>query len=76
MATALLAGFGSSEVLSHEHRVTGMVGRSSNQPPEMFQGLEHGSAVDIWQMACLLFEMVTGHRPFEGASGKFSKSNL
>lgn len=36
-------------------------------PPEMVEGLEHGSGVDVWGLGVLTYEFLYGNPPFEAA---------
>ncbi len=37
--------------------------------PEQARGLPVGMQTDIWALGCVIFEMLTGHRAFSGATG-------
>jgi predicted ATPase/serine/threonine protein kinase len=36
--------------------------------PEQVRGIESDARCDIWGLGCVLYEIVTGHRPFSGAT--------
>jgi eukaryotic-like serine/threonine-protein kinase len=36
--------------------------------PEQLEGREVDVRADVWAFGCVVYEMLTGHRPFEGAS--------
>lgn len=38
-------------------------------PPEMVEGKEHGSGVDLWSLGVLAYEFVVGAPPFEDSAG-------
>ena len=43
-----------------------MVGTMPYMAPEQLQGGQVDSQADIWALGCILYEMATGARPFEG----------
>jgi tetratricopeptide (TPR) repeat protein/predicted Ser/Thr protein kinase len=61
------------DVLSQSQRsVTAegmMAGTLSYMPPELLRGERGDQRADIWTLGILLYEMVSGRRPFTGATG-------
>ena len=63
---AKLLDFGLAELAGRDRRLTG--GTVSYLSPEALGGRPVGVADDVWALAVVLYEMVAGRRPFDGAS--------
>ncbi|KAF1762037.1 hypothetical protein GCK72_010299 [Caenorhabditis remanei] len=48
-------------------------GTSAFMAPEMFLGESHSFVVDSWAMGCVLYEMLTAKRAFNGPVGRVEK---
>jgi len=59
-----IADFGWSVHAPNSRRQT-LCGTLDYLPPEMVEGKEHDSAVDIWSLGVLTYEFLVGHPPFE-----------
>lgn len=67
--TAKLGDFGISKVLTSElmHAST-VIGTPYTLSPEVCQGKKYSDKADCWSLGCLLYELATLRRAFDGAS--------
>lgn len=63
---ALLSHAVPCPALSCSRRMT-LCGTLDYLPPEMVEGREHGSGVDVWGLGVLTYEFLYGNPPFEAA---------
>ncbi|KEG14591.1 putative serine/threonine protein kinase, putative,protein kinase [Trypanosoma grayi] len=49
-------------------RMNSFTGTTQYMSPEMLLGKSQGPRIDWWSFGCMLFEMITGRRPFEAES--------
>ena len=64
---ALLVDFGIAKAYgeaTHQTRAGVMIGTPRYMPPELLRGLPATTACDIYSLACVLYEMITGRPPF------------
>ena len=50
--------------------MTGICGTQGFQAPEMLDGKPYDEKVDMFSLGVLLWQMLTGHQPFLGNTGK------
>jgi serine/threonine-protein kinase len=75
--TLKITDFGIARVDSSELTQTGrMLGTAAYMSPEQFMGEPVDARGDIYSAAILLFRMLTGERPFEGAIGTIMEKVL
>lgn len=60
-----LADFGWSVRVSANDLPSGKAGTPSHMAPEVYRGLPHGFGADCWSFGVLVYEMLTGHLPFQ-----------
>ena len=72
--TVRLIDFGLSKASNENRNLKTMAGTPLYMAPEVFKG-NYGMKADIWSIGIILYTMVTGHMPFEGANPaiKFKK---
>jgi serine/threonine protein kinase len=60
-----LADFGIAVILQTTvHRGTSIVGTCNYMAPEAFEVEGIGKHTDVWALACVIVEMITGQRPW------------
>jgi serine/threonine-protein kinase SRPK3 len=52
------------------HHFSTIIQTRQYRSPEVIMGAKYGSTADIWSMACMVFELVTGDFLFEPRKGK------
>ena len=63
-----LGDFGISKVLKTDQFTNTTLGTPYFLAPEICKGEKYNNKCDIWMMGCLLYEMATLNKPFEGES--------
>ncbi|KAH6940562.1 hypothetical protein HPB50_000797 [Hyalomma asiaticum] len=58
--------FGISKILSSKSKAESIVGTPNNLSPEICVGRPYNHKSDIWALGCILYELLTLRRPFEG----------
>jgi len=64
----VLMDFGIAKLITGDAKITQtghLIGTPAYMAPEQSKGLEVGPATDIYALTVLLFELLTGHTPFE-----------
>lgn len=61
--------FGVARILGQETGTTTVAATPTYAAPEVLRGDRATPASDVYSAACLAFELLTGHPPYEGANG-------
>src|SRR5262245_360878 len=78
-ATANPAGLSMSPTITSPAMMTGVgviLGTAAYMAPEQAKGREADKRSDIWAFGCVLFEMLTGKRPFDGEDVSDTLANV
>lgn len=65
--TVKLTDFGIARITSMDKTGAGMVGTPSYMAPEQFSGGDVDERADIYAVGVLLYELITGEKPFKGS---------
>ncbi len=65
-ATVMDFGLARLTEASRLTKVNTAMGTVAYMSPEQAQGMEVDSRTDVWALGCVLYEMVSGQRPFQG----------
>src|SRR5439155_26741286 len=60
--------FGVARVLDEETGATTLAATPAFAAPEVLRGAKPTPASDVYSLACLAFEMLAGHPPYEGSN--------
>jgi NIMA (never in mitosis gene a)-related kinase len=63
-----LADFGISKIVDNKYAVFTKIGTPYYMSPEMLNGKKYSYKIDYWALGCILYELLTFKRPFEGRS--------
>lgn len=64
--TVKLGDVGSAKIVNNSQKATSFVGTGCWMAPEVVKGENYDAFADIWSLGCTVFEMLTGHPPFDG----------
>jgi NIMA (never in mitosis gene a)-related kinase len=63
-----LGDFGHAKMINEDRGVQTTCGTPETMAPEVILGRPYGAKADMWSVGCVLYEMITLCRPFEGAT--------
>ncbi|GEM_PF-3142658 len=71
-----LAKLETSLTLSEETQAGTIMGTTAYMSPEQTRGEPASSSSDLWSLACILFEMLTGNHPFKASNTADTIANI
>ena len=71
-----ISDFGLSSVFENSRSQLSVVGTPLYQSPQVLMRQWYDDKVDTWALGCMLFELLTGETPFEGATVKKVLRNI
>ena len=61
-----ITDFGCSTWIKHTTKKNDLIGSTYYMAPEIVTHQDYDSKVDIWSAGVILFQLLSGHLPFEG----------
>ena len=61
-----LGDLGIAKIMGDRHLANTYIGTPYYMAPELYNGEQYDNKCDVWSLGCILFELITLNKPFEG----------
>lgn len=61
-----LGDLGIAKIMGNRHLANTYIGTPYYMAPELYKGEQYDTKCDIWSLGCILYELITLNKPFEG----------
>lgn len=61
-----LGDLGIAKIMGNRHLANTYIGTPYYMAPELYKGDQYDTKCDVWSLGCILYELITLNKPFEG----------